>query len=479
MVVCQRDFVITSALYLVCPHAYSPRRKCYTYMSINKKRQVKTAVNHATHEDMESHFRLLSLGFKYNTCTEQISITCDKGQTWDSMHNGHDGYIAGSLRSLRNRLANPTDGSEPKILSSDLTNSSYIKECYATVAFKNRFSPIEDYLNKCLSAYKIIVASHPVPNDLFNFMASIKCAEMCAPNKEKFLMRWLMGAVKTVFQQPPEFQNELLIITGPQGIGKSTLFKKLCSGIREYYYTGMPVPGNRDSLVNLFSNFIWCWDELQAGAKGSSIDQDALKDFLSTEYIKVRTAYARHPIRKKRVASMCGTTNEKEIHNDATGERRKATLEVEEIDWDLLNSVDIDILWGTVYQILIDHNWTPISIKAEQEISNARFSKSTHLETFLRDHCIFGDHDSAIHSGTMTDFLYTNNAITNKEQAWRSLNNIMTRYRAVKKDLEINGKAGIKYWVGIKFKTPSALYPNVSREPGAKTWRQSLSQSNS
>lgn len=416
----------------------------------NKKKNQEKVISHTTLATFEEYFDKLNIGLKFNLLTQVIFISFDREKTWVQIHPAHEGEIESKLRELR--LTAFTTGEE--LPSNDVTKDGYVRKCTISLAYRRAFNPVEDYLNACLQKYKTTPG-----DDLFKFLASIKCSEMCEPNKEKFFTRWMMGAILTVFQEIPDFQNELLIITGPQGIGKSTLFRKLGSGLREYFYTGMPQPGNKDSLINLARTFIWCWDELQAGAKGASIDRDALKDFLTTDYIKVRTAYERHPIRQKRIAAMCGTTNEKEILTDSTGERRKSVLEVDYIDFEMLNSVDVDLLWGCVYQLLIDHSHKPLSIKAEQAASNKRFYKYTLLESKLHEYFTFEDPGYAIKSSLITDFLAEKGAFNNSEAAWTQLNNVLTKLGCVKKSTKIGGHngQGLNCWHGIRWREPGGL----------------------
>jgi predicted P-loop ATPase len=75
-----------------------------------------------------------------------------------------------------------------------------------------------------------------------------------------------------------------------------------------------------------------------------------LKELTSKRAFTLREPYGRKNVTIPRVAVLCGTSNERQILNDPTGNRRIIPLEVISFDFQLLNSIDrISVFMEAVY----------------------------------------------------------------------------------------------------------------------------------
>jgi predicted P-loop ATPase len=77
-----------------------------------------------------------------------------------------------------------------------------------------------------------------------------------------------------------------------------------------------------------------------------------MKRMLSSDTFTLREPYGRKNVTLKRIATLCGTCNETEILNDATGNRRIIVIEATgQFNFDLYNSVDKDQLFAQLKEM--------------------------------------------------------------------------------------------------------------------------------
>lgn len=141
--------------------------------------------------------------------------------------------------------------------------------------------------------------------------------------------------------------DEMLIIHGEQGLGKSTTFLKLSLGCH--------LEPTEEIKEELMRKALRSWVvELSELATMKKTDSDTFKAWLSTPVDCVKKLYDRDPQDYPRNFIVCGTTNDKEILKDRTGNRRY-WLMYGEIERRTLNIKDVDEeyilqLWSEVYQ---------------------------------------------------------------------------------------------------------------------------------
>lgn len=110
--------------------------------------------------------------------------------------------------------------------------------------------------------------------------------------------------------------DEMIILTGAQGIGKSTFLRKLG---KEWYTDFKLKLDDKDTLVNLQKYMVVEIGEL---AGFNKVEITALKNFLSQVTDTYRAPYDRRSKEHPRHYVLFGTTNEDEFLRDYTGERR-------------------------------------------------------------------------------------------------------------------------------------------------------------
>jgi len=147
---------------------------------------------------------------------------------------------------------------------------------------------------------------------------------------EAFLTRWLLGAVGRVFDGD---QNAMLVLDGPQDIGKSTFVRWLGSVLPEVYCEESINPQDKDCLLRLTKTLVWEAGELDGTTRKH--DVAALKHFLTRATVTARRAYGRHDTTKPVLTSFIGTVNPTGYGflPDTTGNRRYLVITLTRIDF--------------------------------------------------------------------------------------------------------------------------------------------------
>ncbi len=126
---------------------------------------------------------------------------------------------------------------------------------------------------------------------------------------------------RSITERPIKFDN-MIILTGKQGIGKSTLLSKLAG---EWFTDNIVDFNSKDTLLLLQNCIIAEVPELQGFNKA---DSNRLKQFLGQKTDKYRAPYERREEEHPRHCVFFGTTNDDEFLRDSTGNRRYWPIEV-------------------------------------------------------------------------------------------------------------------------------------------------------
>uniref|UniRef100_A0A6M3J7V5 Putative VirE domain containing protein n=1 Tax=viral metagenome TaxID=1070528 RepID=A0A6M3J7V5_9ZZZZ len=155
---------------------------------------------------------------------------------------------------------------------------------------------------------------------------------------------WLISAVARAFE-PGCKADYMLIIEGPQGIGKTESLRALAGD--EFFAEVSIDPANKDTTVYVHGPWIVEWGEM-AGL--SRREADSVKAFISRRVDRFRPPYARNAIDAPRRLVFAGTINEKTYLNDPTGNRRYWPFEAFDADPVRL-AEDRDQLWAEAAEL--------------------------------------------------------------------------------------------------------------------------------
>lgn len=254
----------------------------------------------------------LGYAFKYNLCSQSIEV------------NGH---------SLSDPLAAEI---RTKLRDVGVEHTVAAEDAYLSDAWQNRYHPLRDYFAG------LKYEGQDVIGELTSY---IQDTNGMFP---AFFKRWLIGSVARVMTRA---QNRMLVLDGPQGIGKDYFARWLCSPMPEFYHEGAISPDDKDCRLRLLSTWIWTVSELGATTRRS--DREALKSFLTLETVRDRKPFGKYDIQGAAITSFIGTiNNEGGFLSDPTGNRRFMTVKLAAVDWGY-TKLEVDQIWAQGYDLYL------------------------------------------------------------------------------------------------------------------------------
>ena len=177
----------------------------------------------------------------------------------------------------------------------------------------------------------------------------------------------LVAAVARTMNPGIKFDT-VLVLNGPQGIGKSTLFSKLGG---KFFSDSLSISDMRDKTAAEKLQGYWIL-EIGELAGIRKIDEETLKSFLSRQDDKFRASYGYSVEDHPRQCIIVGTTNQEAgFLRDITGGRRfwpvKTPGDTKLKPWDI---DDVDQVWSEVMEYYHQGESLILSNKAE-EFANA------------------------------------------------------------------------------------------------------------
>lgn len=173
--------------------------------------------------------------------------------------------------------------------------------------------------------------------------------EQLADYLEVFITRWLVSIISAMHGT---YSLLVLVLTGGQGTGKSKFFRGLLPEDLKEYYAENKLEKEKEGGVLMTQKLIVMDDEFSGKNKK---DSAAFKEISSRETFTVRKPYGKVFEDLQRYAVLCGTSNETDILNDPTGNRRIIPVEVKSIDIKRFEAIDKTELFMELY-----HEWKEI-----------------------------------------------------------------------------------------------------------------------
>lgn len=190
----------------------------------------------------------------------------------------------------------------------DIFHRDWTRDAVTVVAGENAFHPVQDYL-EALPAWD---GTERLDTLLVDTLGAADTAYTRAVTRKT-----LVAAVARVMKPGVKF-DQILVLAGGQGIGKSTLCQRLANG---WFTDGLTLTDMRDktSAEKLRGHWIVEIAEL-AGMRRAEIE--AVKGFISRQSDDYRPAYGTVVEHHLRQCVFIGTTNAAGFLQDATGNRR-------------------------------------------------------------------------------------------------------------------------------------------------------------
>lgn len=197
----------------------------------------------------------------------------------------------------------------------------------------------------------------------------IKCTNFHSGEIEELIKDW--GAKMMRRMKDPIQQNRMLILKGPQGIGKDTLVKQMLGALGQYVVPFSICQQERDTYDQLISGMVMHIEEFD---KTNRMEVAFLKYMITAERAYYRGAYDKVPSWKKIRNSFVATANIDALLRDHTGNRRYIIFDIESIEFRYPQGESMQIL--AQWQHLASSN-TPIVSKETEEKLAAYIGQQT------------------------------------------------------------------------------------------------------
>ena len=267
---------------------------------------------------LEQHLETSGIDLKYNDITHENEI---RGISQHISNENIEDLLATIIYD--NIVGNFTGCSMQNI-------TNFLKVIYAG----RHYNPVIDILNNITWDSKSRIS------ELYEIM-NIK-DEL----SKTLVKKWLMQCVSMLHNGEigePFGSDGVLVLVGEQGIGKTSLFRKLALG---YFREGAHIDfKDKDTIRRATSCFICELGEIESTFRS---DVEGLKALITMGRDDYRLPYAKADVKIPRRATMCGTCNSDEFLIDQTGNRRYWTVPVDNIDLDKLKDFDVKQLWAEI-----------------------------------------------------------------------------------------------------------------------------------
>lgn len=163
---------------------------------------------------------------------------------------------------------------------------------------------------------------------------------------QHFGKKWLVGIISAIHG---EHSPLMLVLCGAeQGTGKSEYFRRLLPKDLQKYMADSKLDAGKDDEILMTQKILIMDDEMGGKSKKES---KRLKELTSKQVFSLREPYGRNNVDLTRLAVLCGTTNDSEILNDQTGNRRIIPVSVTSINQDAYNRVNKVELFMEAYRL--------------------------------------------------------------------------------------------------------------------------------
>ena len=182
------------------------------------------------------------------------------------------------------------------------------------VSIKNRFHPVRDLLDSL---------SHKGTGHIRRLLPDYLGVEDTG-YQFQVMRLWMLGAVTRIYRPGCKF-DYTMILTGPQGLGKST-FLRLMALDDGWFNDSLDNLDSDKAAQSLMGSWIIELAELKSLARTSG-GVESIKRFLTAQQDKYRAPYERRAELFPRQCVFAGTTNQAEFLQDLTGNRRFLVVE--------------------------------------------------------------------------------------------------------------------------------------------------------
>ena len=328
------------------------------------------------------------------------------------INSNYQFYINSITRNLENRSI-IINGKPQKVNDFDL-NSAYLKfdesfpkseisqSFFQSAIFSNEiphYNPFEQFFNK----YSNIERS----TDLIIRLAN--CIESDTKNIEKWIKHWGCGLISSIYGKSSPL---VLVLAGGQNSGKTEFFRRLLPFELNEYYAESKLDSGKDDDILMCKKLIIMDDEF--GGK-SKKENKRFKELTSKHMFSIRAPYGRVSEDLTRLSVLCGTTNDFNLLDDPTGNRRILPINVKAINHKQYNEIDKCALFMAFYDLYkSDFKWNLSHSDIKELNDSSDEFQSTNMEAELILSYLAIPDQNMQHEGVMM----TNTEIKNYLETW-------------------------------------------------------------
>lgn len=260
-------------------------------------------------------------------------------------------YLETRYNFKRNAISQLIE-SNNKILEDEDINTIYLN---ARVEFDSKEitkALVESYIHSnFIPTYNPItqwIEANSHRNSIGNIDNLCKSVRSQTRLKDVFIRKWLISIFAAYNYIPV---RGVLVLCGKQRNGKTEFFRRLLPRELKQYYAESKLDQGKDDYALMCERLILCDDEMSGK---STRDEKLFKELTSKYIFTYRAPYKKTNKDYKRLAVICGTSNDDQIIDDATGNTRKMPIVVDSIDYELYNSIDKSELFMEAYLCYIN-----------------------------------------------------------------------------------------------------------------------------
>ena len=308
----------------------------------------------------------LSIQCRYNMLTKEIDFS---GHGLDKLKFDASATIIRSLM-YRNGL---------KISRADLIDN------IGAIAEKNRYSPVREYLKACQTIWD----GQNHIKELFGRLELNPDMQQDKDFCEMLFRRWLIGATRIAFNEGNDSMQGVLVLQGPQGIGKTRFLYALLPE-PAWGADGISLdPSIKDDVLKVLR--LWLVELGELGETLRKEKLDRLKQFFTQRADDLRRPYGHTTEKIPRTTAFIGTVNGTGFLKDSTGDRRYWVIAVTAIHD--LEQVDITQVWGQAMNLAFvqqEHHWLDTAEIEQLNNANEPYKKVTDEEQAILDRLDWG-----------------------------------------------------------------------------------------
>ena len=231
----------------------------------------------------------------YNELSCSVSVRNTELLPWEQLKDGWSDADLASLTAYLDRVYH-------------IFSPNKLKNALLTVTAERSFHPIKEYLDR-LPAWD---GKKRLETLLIDYLGAEDTSYVRSVTRKT-----LVAAVARVYEPGVKFDT-VLVLSGPQGVGKSMFFSKL-GGL--WFSDSLTISDMRDKTGAEKLQGFWIMEigEMNGIKK---VEVETVKSFASRQDDKFRVAYGTVVENHPRQCIICGTSNSQHFLRDVTGNRR-------------------------------------------------------------------------------------------------------------------------------------------------------------